>query len=76
MTKQENSKNIISLNPYSTGSNSNMTIATVLNTQGKRLNPYSTGSNSNFFVFDNVSVLFHCLNPYSTGSNSNQLLKL
>ncbi len=47
MTKQENSKNIISLNPYSTGSNSNMTIATVLNTQGKRLNPYSTGSNSN-----------------------------
>ena len=35
-----------SLNPYSTGSNSNLIIVGVCSMQA-RLNPYSTGSNSN-----------------------------
>ena len=36
------------LNPYSTGSNSNMGMEELENFLYQRLNPYSTGSNSNF----------------------------
>ena len=58
------------LNPYSTGSNSNITLIWCRNFS-KSLNPYSTGSNSNSYFTDKETVETTGLNPYSTGSNSN-----
>ena len=62
------------LNPYSTGSNSNMYDIYQNSKQYLSLNPYSTGSNSNPFPGWRGLRKFRSLNPYSTGSNSNNLI--
>ena len=64
------------LNPYSTGSNSNI-VDHLSEELSACLNPYSTGSNSNALIGAFVGVCCNvCLNPYSTGSNSNNVLLL
>ena len=44
---------VASLNPYSTGSNSNIMTTSKFNTVVS-LNPYSTGSNSNTLIINNL----------------------
>ena len=67
----QNSKQYLSLNPYSTGSNSNPFPGWRGLRKFRSLNPYSTGSNSN--KQDTVQPKDEKgLNPYSTGSNSNK----
>ena len=60
-----------SLNPYSTGSNSNTFKPKASSRWEICLNPYSTGSNSNLLWSWRQTVTITRLNPYSTGSNSN-----
>ena len=60
----------VCLNPYSTGSNSNLNNL-YPDSWMYRLNPYSTGSNSNKCIPASFYKLQLGLNPYSTGSNSN-----
>ena len=66
----------VCLNPYSTGSNSNITHKPNLPKGIVCLNPYSTGSNSNKKILNRLTKKQReGLNPYSTGSNSNSQLR-